>query len=451
MEKSMEQFGDQLFIKHAPMVQQEGKKKVILLNETEIADLPLARARILLISSAYVHRKQPMFLFTLAKSSTQMHGVSNRLKSTSPRARWLGMIVGMTMSNLTDKEGGRLAFTDETLETPEANWYRRLPRVNDHIGNIDDVRKRSMAQHHGSTSHTVAKTDLTMRPKIPKIKAALRQGPSTSVISGPRIVEIDDEEDEDDDLLPYGKPDSDPEDNDEDPTLVQRNKPKAPVYIRDLIAGLRDTESYDRHRLALTTAASLIRRKANFGKEVSDHAEELASIIAGLHDHFDMDDFMTLRQSALIAILVAQPMTIAQFLARSCFEGDFSLQQRTAMFTALGLGARELAGFKDDDEAEALDFPSKKLPEHLDKVYRTKQLPSVNKVAERLEQSMIQPMALQAADQLTGPNALKVRTFSSRMAVEKARKKPIPNELAKIVAQNFFFPLTGRWWTQVQS
>ncbi|KAE9974402.1 hypothetical protein BLS_003141 [Venturia inaequalis] len=433
MEKSMEQFGDQMFVKHAPMVQQE------------------ARARILLISSGYVHRKQPMFLFALAKSSIQMHGVSNRLKSTSPRARWLGMIVGMSISNLTDKEGGRLAFTDESLETPEAQWYRRLPRVNDHIGKIDDIRKRAVAQHHGSRYQSATKTNLTIRPKIPKTQTGSRQGPSMSVVSGPRIVELDDEDDEDDDLVPYGKPDSDPEDDDEDPTLVQRNKPKPPVYIRDLIAGLRDTESYDRHRLALTTAASLIRRKANFGKEVSDHAEELTGIIAGLHDHFDMEDFLGLRQSALTAILVAQPMTIAQYLARSCFEGDFSLQQRTAMFTALGLGARELAGFKDNNEAEAPEFPSKKLPERLDKVYRVKQLPSVVKVAEKLEQLMIQPMALQAADQLTGPNALKVRTFSSRMAVERAKKKPMPNELAKIVAQNFFFPLTGRWWTQVQS
>ncbi|TID17367.1 Telomere length regulation protein [Venturia nashicola] len=434
MEKSMEQFGDQMFVKHAPMVQQE------------------ARAQILLISSGYVHRKRPMLLFTLAKSSTQMHGVSNRLKSTSSRARWLGMIVGMTMSSLTDKETGRLAFTDETLETPEAQWYRHLPRVNDHIGKIDDIQTQAVVQHLHSTSQSVTtKTNVTNRLKTTKIQAGPRQGPSTSVISGPRVVELDDETDEDDDLVPYGKPDSDPEDDDEDPTLVDRNKPRPPVYIRDLIAGLRDTERYDRHRLALTTAASLIRRKANFGKEVSDHAEELVSIIAGLHDHFDMEDFLTLRQSALIAILVAQPTTVAQYLARSCFEGDFSLQQRTAMFTALGLGARELAGFKDNEEARAPEFPSKKLPEHLDKVYRAKQLPSVVKVAEGIEQSMIQPMALQAADQLTGPNALKVRTFSSRMAVEKARKKPIPNELAKIVAHNFFFPLTGRWWTQVQS
>jgi telomere length regulation protein len=222
-------------------------------------------------------------------------------------------------------------------------------------------------------------------------------------------------------------------------------------YIRDLIAGLRDTENYDRHYLALKTAPSLIRRKANFGKEVSDHSEELASILMGLNDQFEIDEFLDLRQEALIAILIAQPTKIAQYIARSCFEGDFSLQQRTTMLTALGLGARELAGYKDEDREETPQFPSKQLPDHLHKVYGDRAGPSVVKVSSLLEASMIGPLALKAADQLSGPNALKVRTFSSRIAVEKARTKAIPNELAKIVAENFFFPLTGRWWAQLQA
>jgi telomere length regulation protein len=37
------------------------------------------------------------------------------------------------------------------------------------------------------------------------------------------------------------------------------------------------------------------------------------------------------------------------------------------------------------------------------------------------------------------------------MEVEKKRQKPIPNALAQIVAENFFFPLTGRWWLQVRA
>ncbi|KAI9821423.1 MAG: telomere binding protein [Phylliscum demangeonii] len=60
-------------------------------------------------------------------------------------------------------------------------------------------------------------------------------------------------------------------------------------------------------------------------------------------------------------------------------------------------------------------------------------------------------MALKAADQVVGPDVLKVRTFSSRMDVESRRKKPAPNELAKIVSSAFFFPLTGRWWMQVRA
>ncbi|KAF2436340.1 hypothetical protein EJ08DRAFT_691514 [Tothia fuscella] len=431
-EKLMEKFGDQMFVRHSPIIQQE------------------AAAQLLLMACGYVHRKQPMFLFTIAKSSARMHGISNRLNSTSPRARWLGMVVSMTISKLTDKKGSQLSFTDDSMETPEAKWYRKLVEADDKIGSLDEFYKiiapTSIAKAKPKTvSGSVAKR--TAKPQAKPQKTPKKPAAPT----GLRIVELGSDDEEEDELVPYAKPDSDPEDEDEDPTLVQRNKPKAPVYIRDLIIGLCDTENYDRHRLALTTAPNLIRRKANFGKEVSDHSEELASILMGMNDQFEMDDFHELRQEALIAVLVAQPTRIAPYLARSCFEGDYSLQQRTTMLTALGLGAREIAGYKDEDRLEAPSFPTKQLPEHLHKVYSETKGPSVAKVSSRLEASMVGPLALNAADQLSGPNALKVRTFSSRMSVEKARKKPIPNALAKIVAENFFFPLTGRWWSQMQA
>jgi len=37
------------------------------------------------------------------------------------------------------------------------------------------------------------------------------------------------------------------------------------------------------------------------------------------------------------------------------------------------------------------------------------------------------------------------------MAVEKKRKKPIPNPLAKVVADGFFFPLTGRFFIHLKA
>lgn len=227
-------------------------------------------------------------------------------------------------------------------------------------------------------------------------------------------------------------------------------------YIRNLISGLGDSENYERHRLALLTASSLIRRKANFGTEVSDHIEELATQLVGLSDKYEMDKFQELRLQGMIAVLVAQPLKMGQWFSKTYYNGEYSMGQRASILTTLSMGARELAGYGEEDAAltgaitapEKL-FPSQKLPEKYHKIYAVDAAP-VTALASKLERTMIQPMAAEAADQLIGPNALKVRTFSSRMEVEKKRKKAIPNELAKIVADGFFFPLTRLWSIQPQ-
>lgn len=81
--------------------------------------------------------------------------------------------------------------------------------------------------------------------------------------------------------MPYAKPDSDPEDSDDDLMLIRWVKPKALVYIRDLITCLRDMDNYDKQKLALNTAPTLIKRKGNFGTEVKEYSDELASLIVG--------------------------------------------------------------------------------------------------------------------------------------------------------------------------
>ena len=201
----------------------------------------------------------------------------------------------------------------------------------------------------------------------------------------------------------------------------------------------------------------MIRRKASFGTEVSENIEELATLLVGLGDKFEMDKFQELRLQGMIAVLVARPMQMGQWFSRTFFEGDYSLAQRASILTTLGMGARELAGFKEQDAAltgantvSENNFPSKMLPDKLHKTYTVVASP-VDRTVKDLEKLMIQPMAVEAADKLTGPNALKVRTFSSRMEVEKKRKKAVPNELAKLVAEAFFFPLTGRWWIHLQA
>jgi len=195
-------------------------------------------------------------------------------------------------------------------------------------------------------------------------------------------------------------------------------------YIRDLISGLQDTENYDRHYLALITAAPLIRRKADFGSEVKDRCEELGSIFVSLPDTFELDDFDELRLQAMIAILIAQPKQMGPWYAHTFFSGDYSISQRASVLTTLGLGARELAGFSNGDEEAEKPFPTKTLPERLHKLYSDSS--PINAVANQLEQTMLRPAAAAAT-------------------TKKKRTKIIRNDLARMVAESFFFPLTGRW------
>lgn len=336
-------------------------------------------------------------------------------------------------------------FKTGELGSDDAQWYKSLITVHDTIGSLELLKSGSLA-------------------KIPAKRPSTRKPPPAKhpTCSNSKIIAIEElgsgEESEDDDLVPYDKPDSDAEDSDEDATLVTRNKPTAPVYVRDLITYLRNTESYDHQLLGLTAASSLIRRKASFGTEVTDHAEELATLLVGLQDKYDIPNFSELRIQGMMAVLLAKPSVMGPWFAKTFFDGDYSLSQRSSVLTTLGLSARELGGFKDDEsltKAKAsTSFPSKMLPAKMHRVYASsaqKQLlqstddSPINELSQQLSRTMIQPLAASLVDKLAGPDILKVRTFSSRMEVEKKRSKPRANTLARIVADAFFLPLTGRF------
>ena len=153
----------------------------------------------------------------------------------------------------------------------------------------------------------------------------------------------------------------------------------------------------------------------------------------------------------MIAVLLADPSKMGPWFSATFFNGDYSMSQRISVLSTLGIGARELAGMTAEDTmstksngSNPISFPSKKLPDKLHKIYATESAP-VNDASKALEFSILRPIAAEVADQVTGPNALKVRTFSSRLAVEGKRQKAIPNQLASVVANAFFLPLVGRW------
>ncbi|KAG8627040.1 hypothetical protein KVT40_004523 [Elsinoe batatas] len=450
-EESTKMFGETMFVQHAPAVQQE------------------ACAEVVLLAAGQLKRREPATFRFLARSSTYSQMVSNRLNASSEKARVLGMCVGMAISALLDQPDKQLKFNIPELKTTWATTLRGLTGVEDLQGTMDDIQK-ALGTETEATRHTSAsKSKTTEVRSLPKTKMKTtmtnqpQKQPSRAQMIGPRIVEVlsDDEEQavEHDDLKPYPKPDSDPEDSDDDPTLVNRDKPKAPVYIRDLIAGLQDQEKYDRHKLALENAASLIRRKTKFGKEVSDHATELGLILVGLQDHFELDQFVELRVQALIALLISNPSELAPWLARQAFEGDYSLSQRGTILSAIGLAARELAGYTDVDAlnptiASPASFPSKRLPEKYHAIYAPSSSPStqpipsspLNTITTSLTTSILSPLAANAAEAATGPTILKSRTISSRLS-PSVRTKRIPNHLSALLYTSFFTPLLGHFHT----
>ena len=423
-------------------------KKVWAITMTWKVTNVAVNCQIILLLLGRIHQEDGRFLSTVTKSSAYLSGISHHLAASSVRSRFLGMVLGSAVSERIDEPDKRLKFTAEHFDGEEWDWYKGLLSMHDHIGSIADL--------HSETK----KSDIIIKNQA---RESIRNGnsrPQPASAATSKIVaieEISDGSDSDDDDLPtYAKPDSDPSDDDEDPTLVQRNKPTAPVYIRDLVSGLLDTEDYDKHTLALKTAPSLIRRKAGFGTEVQDLLVDLATTIVGMKDRWELPDFIRLRLQGILAVLVSDPKQMGPWYSYAFYSGDYSLSQRGAILTSVGLGAREIAGLDKDDAAltgadSSKDtFPSKALPSKLHEYYASDTSPT-NLLATQLSRTMIQPLAADAADKASGPNALKVRTFSSRMDVERKRTKPTANPLAKIVAEAFFFPLIGRWQIHTQA
>ncbi|KAI9668893.1 MAG: telomere binding protein [Alyxoria varia] len=411
LERVWHQFSDKLTIKHSPIMQQD------------------AIARILVLCIGAVHRSNPTHVFMLAHSSTHTSGVSDRLASSSYRARTLGMIMGTVVSQLVDKPELRMTFEFNDNEKKELEWFQSLSRVSDTAGSLEDLKRLDERKRDVQPGRTVTKPSAKKPAKSEETK------PSKPIIT---VVE---EDDEDDGLIPHAKPDTDTEDSDEDATVAQRNKPKAPVYVRDLLNFLQNTEDDSIYHLALVHGPTLIRRKADFGHELLDLAPSLADVYIALGDPFDMPDFHDLRQAGMVALLVSRPREMGPWFASRVFGGDYSVAQRVSVLVAMGSAGKELVGSRDDDRGRTLksgpgdqaeNFPSKMLPDRLHKLYT--EANEMKMLEKKLEDTgIVQPVQTTRKSRNTKP------------------KKVIRNDLAKGVADSFFFPLTGLWQTSSSS
>lgn len=415
-------------------------------------------AQTILIAIGYMNRQDPASLKQNPIALLTMQSVTNRLASSVPRTRLLGMTIGVAMSRCTDEPDKVMKFDVEEMETAEVRDMLALVDLKDEIGDIEQLKNTSHVEQAPWKQQPVSR-NLPFRPaKVRKIE------PTSKIMS---IEEVSASSEDEDDLVPYQKPTDDPEDSEDDVTLINRDKPKAPIYIVDLIKQLQSaSDKLDIISLAIKTAAGLIRRKTGFGTEVSDNIHSLASALINLRDGMSKPEHQQELLDALVACVVALPAIMGKHLAVTYLDGDFSMSQRSTLLIAIGLGAREVAGFDDSrltqSQQQELDlFPSQRLPPHLQPKKPAK---TNNKQPSRLigmsnpiamltnaaNQDTIRPMAVAAAQTQEGPEVLKVTRTSSRLQVSKEkilqqqnRSSKIPRDIYNILANNIFLPLAS--------
>ncbi|KAK5087899.1 telomere binding protein [Lithohypha guttulata] len=438
LERTLTTFSDKLQIQHAATTQQEHLAQTILLV------------------IGYLNRQNRITLKQDPIPTLVMRSVSNRLASSVPQTRLLGMIVGVGMSRCVDEPDKVMDFHVEEMETAEVKEMLGLVDVEDQIGELEGLK-------HLPHSLTTDNRALQKRKSTSLKPSNTKKLQATSKIM--TIEEVSSSSDDEDDLVPYQKRLDDPEDSDEDPTLVNRDKPRPPIYIVDLIKQLQSpSDKLDIISLALETAASLIRRKAGFGTELFDNIYNLASALINLQDGMSKHEHQQQRLDALVACMVAQPVEMGKYLTSTYFEGEFSLSQRSTLLVAIGLGAREVAGFRDAKAAQAQaeetdNFPSRRLPPHLQlnaipggqETKPQKLVGTSNPIAmltNTATQDTIHPMAVAAAESQSGPEILKVTRTSSRLTLNRdktsqQRKKNTPSNIHTILANNIYIRLAS--------
>jgi telomere length regulation protein len=177
---------------------------------------------VILLAAGHLFRLDQAQVKDVGRSGAYLNAVSNRLAASSNRARLLGMIIGTGISELIEEPDKVLRFDLEDMRSEEALWYLGLTKVRDEVGSPESIKSLQEA--------LPGKPKLARSKPVQKPKAQFSRHHTSKIVA---IEEVDDgdedEDEEDDDLIPYEKPDDDAYDSDDDPTLIQRNKPTAPV------------------------------------------------------------------------------------------------------------------------------------------------------------------------------------------------------------------------------
>ncbi|XP_074821886.1 telomere length regulation protein TEL2 homolog isoform X2 [Natator depressus] len=292
LKELLETWGSSSAVKHSPFEQQLYVSKAILI--------------------CLSHLKEPEIESNGQELLTSMMGgMKCHLDSNLPRVRRLGMIVAESISSRITADGPSLKFQYED---------------DDETRELKSLLKQTASQQLPVTDLPNAGSDISSATPQAVSKPSGNPYPVA-----PAVPEdgSDLELDSDDDLIPH--------DMSEDKEL---KKMKAPVYIRDCIEVLTGSEDVDKWEATMKVLESLIRRNSATTREVS---MELAKVLLHLEEKTYIEGFVELRQRALVAVTITDPVPVAQYLSSQFYSLNYSLCQRMDILDVLALAAQELS------------------------------------------------------------------------------------------------------------
>ena len=194
----------------------------------------------------------------------------------------------------------------------------------------------------------------------------------------PEKIELDSDDDEDADLLPYDlSTDIDVSDdirycgkqietnfskkesveNIQDKYLID-NSTKRPIHLQDCIDGLCDYEKPIWMERCLRATEQIVRANHCFGQTGSDcnkldnYAFALTKILFNLDDKLSINGFDRLRIGSLVALCVGSPKIVASYLSEQFYAPYISIQNRIDVLTVLVGASEELSSLRIEPQKE---------------------------------------------------------------------------------------------------
>ncbi|CAG2162739.1 unnamed protein product [Oppiella nova] len=237
-----------------------------------------------------------------------MNGIELHLKNSQMDFRNIGLTVGQTLMSLFYRENNKIDFDIEEND--------EIKHLNDLFLNNCNEKDVDIIGHKISSLNT---NDTNGEEVLPNVS------------NGKEDKNLDSDDDEDSDLIPYDMSVSGD---------TCTSDAKRPVYLRDCMEGLQDYEKVEWFTTCLRCAEQVIRSHSDSVEEISVGFMQL---LFRLDDNCAVEDFIGLRLRAMISLCVCSPKSVADYLCQQFYAPNYTIRQRLDVLEVLLASSTELS------------------------------------------------------------------------------------------------------------